>query len=228
MTSSHRLFLYEEIMLLALKDQKGTLVTSYVRFALAGALLAELLLEGRIAVDDSRRKMVNLLDAASIDDPILDQCMKRMAASPKRAPLKTWVTRLARTKGLRHQVARRLCGRGILRSDEDNVLLVFTRRIYPTVNSLPKKEIVERMRAAIMSDVAEVDPRTTVLISLARGAQLLGKVLGRGALKGRRDRIKQIVQGEAMGKATREVIEACEAAVFVAAIVPGATAGSHH
>ena len=36
------LFLYEEIMLLALRNQKGTVATSFSEHAVAGAVLAEL------------------------------------------------------------------------------------------------------------------------------------------------------------------------------------------
>jgi hypothetical protein len=125
-------------------------------------------------------------------------------------------------------VAEQLCRRGILRADEDTVLLFFRRKVYPEVNPMPERRIVERMRTAIVSGAGHVDPRTVVLISLAKGAGLLRRALGRDEVKRRKQRIKQIIDGEATGKATKEVIEACEAAVVVAAILPGIIAGSSH
>ncbi len=54
------LYLHEEIMLLALRDEQGTVEygTNYV-YAMCGGILAELLLAGRITVEDNRKKLVN-------------------------------------------------------------------------------------------------------------------------------------------------------------------------
>ena len=48
-----RLPLYEELMLLALRDEKGTLESKagMYGYALGGAILSELLLSGRVTVD---------------------------------------------------------------------------------------------------------------------------------------------------------------------------------
>ncbi len=228
MTQPTRLFLYEEIMLLALRNLRGTLSTAYAKYAVAGALLAEMLLEGRIAADGMGKKLIDVRSTAATGDPLLDESLKKMAGSTRRASLRTWVTRLAGTKGLRHRVARQLCQRGILRADEEMVLLLFRRKVYPEVNPEPESRLIERMRAAIVSTAEQVDPRTVVLISLAKSSGLLAKTLGRDEMKKRKERINQIINGEATGKATKEVIEACEAAVVVAVILPGIVASSNH
>jgi len=215
-----RLYLYEEVLLLALRNEKGTIASGFAEYAVAGAVLAELLLEGRIAVEDAKKQLVTLRNLQPIDDPIVDECMRRMAAGRKRASLKTWLGRLAGIKDLRHKVARRLCDRGILRADEDKVLLLFTRRVYPEINPAPEREIVERVRAAVFTDEPRLEPRTVVLISLAHGADLLGENFGRRTVRSRKKRIEQIVNGELTGKATKEVIAACQAAVTVAVMVP--------
>jgi len=230
MTDRNQLHLYEEIMLLALRPEKGTLATEFARFGVAGAILAELLLEGRITTEESRRKLIEVRRNESFGDPILDEALERIAQSGRRASLKSWLRRLANTKQLHHRVARQLCRRGVLRADEDTVLLFFRRRIYPELNPLPERRIIERMRTAIVSGSDRVDPRTVLLISLAKGADLLKRALGREVLKARKDRIKAIVQGEATGKATQDTIEAAQAAIVAAAVLPGvvASAGSHH
>ena len=65
-----------------------------------------------------------------------------------------------------------------------------------------------------------VDPRTTVLISLAHAAGLLSQTFGQKTMKGRKQRVAQIVNGELLGKATKEVIAAPQAAIMMAAIIP--------
>jgi hypothetical protein len=223
MPNAKRLFLYEELTLLALRNEEGTFSAGNLRLAVAGAVLAELLLERRIAVDDSKHAWVELVDARPTGEPILDECLATVAASKKKRALRDWMGRVSGITQLDHKVARQLCDRGILRADEDKVLLVFTRRIYPEVNPIPEKEIVERLRGAIFSDSRELDPRTVVLVSLAHNTHLLPQVFGQKEIRQRKKRIEQIVQGEVIGKAAKEVIAAVHAAVFVCAVLPAIT-----
>lgn len=111
------------------------------------------------------------------------------------------------------------------RADEDTALLSFRRKVYPEVDPAPETRLNKTMRAAIVSSAGPLDPRTVVFISLAKGAGLLTDALGRDEMKLRKGRIKQIVNGQATGKATKEVIEACEAAVVIAAVLPAVVAG---
>jgi hypothetical protein len=228
MAPAEPLRLHEEIMLLSLRDVQGTVATGFLEIAIAGAVLAELLLHRRIAVDPTRKQLVDLLDTRPTGDAVIDLCLERMADGRRRASLQAWVSRLAGIKNLRQRVALRLCDRGILRVDEDKVLLIFTRRIYPELNPAPERRIVERLRAAIFSDDRQLDPRTVALISLASSADLLNGVFGRRELRTRRKRIEQIVSGELTGKATKDVIAACQAAATVAVMaVTTAAAASH-
>jgi cytochrome P450 len=59
-----------------------------------------------------------------------------------------------------------------------------------------------------------------VLISLASATGLLKPAFGKKELAGRKARIARIVEGELAGRATREAIEAMQAAMFVAVFVP--------
>ena len=222
------LFLYEEIMLLALRDEEGTIATGYPEYVVAGAILAELLLDRRISIDDTRKQLVDVQNRKPTGDPILDECLGRLAAGKRRGSLQTWVSRLAGTKDLRHKVARRLCDRGILRADKDKVLFVFKRRIYPEMDPSPEKKVVDQLRTAIFTDRGQLDPRTVVLISLANGGDLLNQTFGRKEVKARTKRIEHIVNGELTGKATKEVIAACQTAVMVAAIMPAMIAATVH
>jgi hypothetical protein len=134
--------------------------------------------------------------------------------------MQTWVTRFANMKNLKHRVAEQLCRRGILRAGEDKVLLIFTRRIYPEMNPAPERQLIQRLRKAIFTGTRDLDPRTVVLVSLANAAGLLRVTFDKRRLKERKDRIERIVNGEITGKAARAAIEAMQAAIMVAVIVP--------
>lgn len=225
MTTSPTLHLYEEIMLLALKDEKGTVLTQYPDQAVAGAVTAELMLDGIVTVEDTKKQMVDLVRARPLGDPVLDESLEKIRTAKRRASLKTWITRLAGIKKLRHKVARQLCLRGILRAEEDKVMLVFTRKLYPAVNPGPERAILERIRTAIYEPSRPVDPRTVMLVALADAADLMKVVVERNERKQIKPRVKQIVEGDVVGKATREVIQAVQAAVMMGAVMPGVVAG---
>lgn len=221
MFDRNHLPLHEEVLLLALRDDEGTIApgTMY-QHALAGAMLSELMLQHRIAVDESdRKKRAEVIDRTSTGSPLLDECLAKMADDKPRA-LQHWVQKLSGMRNLKHRVAERLCDRGILHEEEGTILLVFSRRIYPETDPRPEQEVVERLRRAIFTDEREVDARTVVLLSLADAAGILEVVFDKKELKARKERIAQVVNGDLTGKATREAIEAVQVAVLVACIMP--------
>ncbi len=208
-------------MLLALRDEKGTVeFGSQYAYSLGGAILAELLQSGRITVEDGKKKLVDLRSAKRLGDPVIDECLGKIAAAGRRASIQTWLQRFAQLKKLHHRVAERLCERGILRADREKVLLIFNRTVYPEINPQPERRMIERMRKAIFNDGPRVDARTGILISLAKGANLLGIPFDKKELKRRKKRIEQITNGELLGKAAAEAIEAAQVAVMVACIMP--------
>lgn len=223
------LYFHEEIMLLALRDERGTVgAGAMYNYALGGAILAELLLAKRICVEDGKRKMVNLVDARPVGEPVIDECLAKVAASKRRASTQTWVQRFASLKKLHHRIALGLCERDILRATEDKVLLIFRRTVYPEINPVPERKLIERMREAIFSDSDKVDPRTTILISLANSAGLLRIPFDIKQLKKRKKRIDQLTCGELMGKATKQAIEAAQTAMAIAAVMPAMMAATIH
>jgi hypothetical protein len=213
-----KLFLHEEILLLALRDEKGTIDTGSVyAYAVGGAVLAELLVRRRVElVANGRKRLVQAIDTKPVGDPLLDECLRRIGDARRRGTATTWVSRFAGTRGLRDRLADGLCRRGILRAEEKEVLLFFKRKTYPAVNPEPEREVVQRLEAAIFTE-SDVDARTIVLLSLANAARLLPMAFEKRALKERRDRIKALVEQESLGNAVKSAIEAAEAAMVLIA-----------
>lgn len=215
-----RLALHEEVLLLALQDRKGTVVMgAHWGFAVGGALLAELLLQRRLLVDGSGRKpMIEVAEPASTGDEILDETLGRVATAKRRGSVATWVQRLSGTKRLRQRVAMRLVERGILRADEDRVLLLFTRKVYPERDHEPEREIIARLRDAVFTPTSEIGPRTVVLLALTYHTGLLRAVLDRKELKAGKKRIEEIIEGNVLGDATKEVVRALQAAMIAVSV----------
>lgn len=224
MKLGNQLFLYQEVMLLSLKDKKGTVEGgAFYRPAVGAAILAELLLSGRVVIEREKKKeFAHVINGTRLDDPLLDECLRRIQTSKKRQRLRTWVSRFANTKNLLHRVAMGLCHLGVLRVAEDKVLLVFKRRVYPEINPKPEREIVARLKKAIFGS-GLVDPRTATLIAIAQSTNLLKNALEKRELKERKERIKSITSGDAMGKAAKEVVQAAQAAAAMVVITTTTT-----
>lgn len=217
MPARHDLTLPQEILLLALHDEKGTAAFgSMYGLALGGALLAELMLAGRLDIaDEGRHGLVTERNPKATGDPVLDDALKRIRTAKRRASPSTWVSRLGGRKDLQHGVARSLVQRGVLREAEGRVLLVFSRRTWPTLDPAPERELIERIRAAVIAN-AEPDGRTAIVIALAKPTGLLGAVFDRKELKANKGRIEGIANGSALGRATHRAVEAVQAAVMAA------------
>lgn len=220
------LHLYQEITLLALRDDKGTVSIEHLANVLASALIAELVLKDKITLSDDKKKWVELTDPTVTGDPILDECLDKLANAKRRARLQTWALRFASIKKLHHRAAESLCQLGILKQDTDKVLLVFNRTIYPEINPEPERQIIDRLEQAIFIQDRGISARDVLLVSICNASGLLNRLFGRKRIKPHKTRIKQIIEGEAIGQATREMINAIQVAVIVGAVIVPAIVSS--
>ncbi len=212
--------LHEELLLLALRDQKGTVESKagMYLYALGGALLAELTLGGQITIHEGKRQFVDVVDSRRSGDELLGEALAKIAESRRRSAA-DWVTRFASIKRLKHRVAEGLCQRGVLRHSRDKVLLVFNRDTYPTLDPGPERRLVQRLRDAVLSDSLRLEERTVLLVALAHGTGLLSVHFDRKELKERKvrlDRIAQSDMGELVGGATFSAVRAAQAAAMAA------------
>ena len=211
---SKSLYLHEEILLLALRDEEGTLpFGSLFTFAAAGALLHELLLAGRATLVTRGRKkpLVELVDETHFDDEVLNEALAKLQKAKRRAKPFTWVSRFTRIRRLKHRIASVLCHKGILREDEGRLLLIFPRKIYPERDSGPERAIVARLERVIFGG-AEPDARTRALIALAHKGELLKNVFDKKRLRRSRKRIERLIAGDVVAEAVKSLVEAMRSA----------------
>ena len=226
MTEPSDLHLHEQLMLLALRDEKGTLESkaSMYSYALGGAILAELSLRGRIRIAQGKKPLVDVADRPPLGEPVIDDCLRKVATAKRRARASTWVGRFAGTKQLRHRVAAGLCRRGVLRDSEDKVLLFFTRKLYPTIDPRPERQLVERLRSAVFRDSTSLDADTAIVVSLANATGLLAIHFDKRELKRRKGHLERITEGSVAGAAAQQAIRAAEQAVVAAVIAASSAA----
>lgn len=167
---------------------KPVLCRDLLGSGLVTALLAELIMEGRLAVNDGR---VTLLDPSSHDDQAADFIVTHAATQPRTYPVRTWTEMLDETAY--ELIARRLLRRGIVRRVRPRRLLGRRRDLFPAA----RREAVEPVLRlhAVVRNPAGVDPHpalSVVLIATAGAEHVLGMGLDR-------DRIRKAVAELATG-----------------------------
>ena len=227
-SSRTELHLHEQVLLLALRDRKGTpeFRAGFHHLALGGAILAELALDGCIRVEEGRKAFVDAVPGAGRPrNEVLAEALEKVRGRKRRRRAAAWVQVFSSMKQLRHRTARGLCRRGILRQTDSSVLLVFSRRAYPTLDPGPERSLVERLRAGIAGD-GDVDPALGVILGVAHATGMLRIHFERRFLAGRKNRLKRIVAGKhlsADGFAGHSVLATHQATQAAAAAVQAAT-----
>ena len=221
MSAKHNLRLYDEIMLLALREGKGTIETgAWYQQAVGGAVLAELVMEERLKIaHDGKKSLVKVRSRHDVGDELLDEWLDRIAADKVRN-VEHWINKIAGTKDLKGRIARGLARRKILRVSEDKVLLFFSRKIYPEMDPEPERALRERLRNAVLSERGDVDARTSVLLSLAKGTGLIELVFDKKERKRHDRRIESIINGDACGAAVRDVVAATQVVMTSVVFTP--------
>lgn len=218
MTDPRPLHIYEEILLLALQDEKGTVTGgTWYSYAIGGALLSELVLAGRVRAE-GKKKELEVVDDTPMGDPVLDDCLAMLCDAKKPKPMTHWLTKVSQWKNLKRRAAESLCEKGILRAEKDKVLFIFERDVYPEADPEPEREVIERLRHVIFEDDLDVDPRTVVLLSLAKQTEILKTVFDRKDLKRRKARIEDVIAGEASGEAAASAVHDIQMAIVMSTV----------
>jgi hypothetical protein len=213
------LSLAEELMLLALKDEKGSVIMSAstaLPYGLAGALLLDLFFRKKTTFSG---KTVEVIDPAPTGDALLDETLVLISGTEKQKAPKYWVQKIERkVKKLQDRIADQLVLKGILKREEHHLLWVFHYRRYPTQNISPEMEIRQRIRNVILLKHPPEDT-DRALISLVNACSLVNEVFSTGERKQAKKRIKEISEDEKIAKAVSDVVAEITAAVTAAVIV---------
>jgi len=211
------LTLADEIVVLMLDDESGAikpLCASFANVAVAGGILMELSLLGRI---DTDLTSLYAVDPKPAGDELLDQALAEIAAEHPHQGSKSWIRHFAFDKGdLTKGVLERLVQAGILRAEERRFLWVFSRRAYPQNTGREEREAKARLLAVIFNDEIP-SPRDTLLLSLADSSGVLDAILSADELRKASQRIEQIVALEEIGRAVKGVMADISAQLQAAA-----------
>lgn len=216
----------EDLLLLLYDDERGKPITGSpgLDYALAGAVLIELTLLGKVDVagegESTKKGRLVVKDATPTGDPILDQRLAILAEKAGSKP-KNLMAKLS--KKLRKQVLARLAERGILEADKGRILGLFPTARWPAHDARHEAEIRASLDNVLRLGT-EPDERTGALVALLHALNVVPKVVGDvGDKKAVKRRAKEIAESAWAAEAVRQAVREVQAAV-TAAIVASTSA----
>lgn len=216
----------DDLMLLLLSDEGKIAGASTLHYALGGAVLAELALQGAVVLQEAqsrwRSAKVITQNVPMPTDPLLAQAFTTL--SQKQDAVQTALGRIG--PKLREQVLERLVERGYVTAETRRRLLIKTTK-YPEVDGAHEA----RLRATllpVLTGAAVPDERSAALIALVKASGQLQAVFPfpKGERKAVNQRAKEIAEGNWGAKGVSDAIQQLQAAITASAAVTASTAAA--
>ncbi len=221
--------LMEELLLLALDDEKGKILFSSsteLPYALRGAVLLELVIEKKINVID---KKVVLSDPTITGNPILNSALEIIKNKNKKKSIGYWISKLVyKMKSLRKDLFSGLMDKGIIEKEDGKILWLIPTKRYPTKNPIPENEVRKRIIDIVLYD-KQPDDRSLMLISLVNSCNLIKEIFPKESRKEAKRKMKKIVKNETFGKeittqVNNEIMMAIAAQIIIMSAVSSSSA----
>jgi hypothetical protein len=220
-----KLILPEHLMLLALSDDKGSVVQSgsiALPYGLAGAIVMELSRRGAVSLEG---EMLKLESSDRLGDEILDEAISSIGKSSKLQKASYWIARPDKlVKGLKQRVLDRLVQREILRAEEHRFMWLIPYTRYPEQDDSVETGMRQHMYEVVFSG-AESDEETALLLSLVHACTLEKEVFPGEDTKAVTKALEEFTKGDRVAKAISDEVAAITA-MLIASAVSGAVVTS--
>lgn len=217
------LTLAEKLLLIGLNDETGKIyynASTALPFALSGAVLAELMLLGKV---EQQGKMIVIRNDEPTGHPIFDKALSIIKQTPRKRNAKYWVQRLKRDmKELRQELLLSLIGHGILKEEKRKILGLFESKRYPAVDGEMEENVKERLRLIVqqptgtLQDLELEQERTLVLLSLVNVCNLLGQVFEQQEARVVKKQLKHLTKELPVSAAVKQIVDSINASVIAA------------
>ncbi|BDX04897.1 GOLPH3/VPS74 family protein [Planctobacterium marinum] len=209
------LTLSEKLLLLALHDEKGSVVMSASQalpYGLAGALLLELYLAGRIDISD---KSIRLVDSSQTQDALLNEVLVLLTDSNQSQNAKYWLKQIhGKVKGIQARLAEQLVQKKVLAKEERSFLWLINYNRYPTKDVEPEQNIRSHIKDVVLGGSAASE-EDLALISLIKASDLTGEVFDKADRKQAKTRIDSLTKEQKVSGAVSQIVEEITAALVV-------------
>ena len=212
-----KLLLYHQLLLLALNNQKGSVIMSAQQalpFGLAGAVILELYQQQYI---DMQHNIIVKTDKPAPAVPILAQSLEQLFGKRPEMKIKKSVERLSGSRlKLHRKIQNELVQMGILQVRAKKFIFIPYKR-YPELNPLPELDIRENIKSIVLHN-SVLNEKTHALLSLIRACNLVNEIFARENRKNAKKRIKELVKQEPVGQNITKVVQEINAAIAGAVV----------
>lgn len=207
------LTLPEQLLLLAMDDKKGTILTAAVipiQFGLAGAAIMELALRGNVEIRD---KKLDVTNDSYTGDNLLDGVINQFKSTNKRKSVSDWIIALADKDNIQKLTVKSLVNKGILEAEEHKTLGIFKSTHYPMKDSGQELEIKEKIRRVVLYN-DKMDTKVVVLIGLVNTCGLTSEIFSKDERKRAKSRIKEISNSDLISKTVVDTVTEVQTLLF--------------
>lgn len=208
MAFTNKLTLAEELLLITLDDESGTLLDSISPFkyhiAIAASLIMELTLKGKLDLDEKKLFVVSSVDTG---DPILDQALAEIVAEKTSLATTEWLKRFAtRGEDLSNQIMESLVAKGIMQLVDKRLFWVLRTRAYSATSGIEEREVKARIMLLLNSDEIP-DPNDILLVGLLKAVGIFSLLLSPSELARLQNRIDEIANLEEINRSLSASIQ---------------------
>ena len=206
--------LYEEMFLLTIDEEKGTILStaqSNLPYGLAGALLTELALRGKLQINPRHR--VEVLDANQTGDNFLDETLQEILAAEQPRKIGYWINKLSEDyKKISKRLAERLAQEGIVTLEDKRMLWVIPCPGFPEPCGSAKYWIKTRLRKMALAD-PEANLQDLALLNLVQSLDWFGLIFTQDERKLAARHLHGLLVSLAMNNSVAQTIEEIGAAI---------------
>jgi hypothetical protein len=196
--------LAEELFLCAL-DEQGYAFSHKLPNGLVAALLAELVLAGRVRIGEA----IVVEDATLTGDPLVDQVLEALQdPSVRELSPAEWIGRTGHLP-----VSNRIVEAGLATVEQGGRSWMYFVRKPDHIRPTAAGEEPRSRARAVLRGRAGADERTAALVGLIAACDLVGVLLPREERRAARDRASAIAEEQSVNESLRAAIRAGEATV---------------
>jgi golgi phosphoprotein 3 len=194
----------EEMLMLAIDDSEGVVsasMKSIVRFGLAGAFLAELVMASKIQMAEDRLTMAS---SEPTGDVLCDDILAMISSDNKPHKLGRWIQAIGSKLTIK-QVALRLVERKVIVIEKKQYAWIIPYPAFPQVQASAKYLLKQHLRGTVLAG-EPANPADIVLLSLLKGCDLLRLLFTQDERKSANKKVDAMVQGEIFGEAVAKLL----------------------
>jgi len=207
----------EELLLLSIHEAKGAFFGSALerlKPGLAGAILAELALVGKIQAGANHRLQV--IDPNQAQDEALNKVIETLNEAGKERKFGYWIEVIGqKAEKYQGKIVESLIQKGVFTQDDERMLWVIPSPLQPEVKASTKYVVSKRLRGIALAQ-ENFETRDLVLLSLVRACDLLDLVFLRDERKLAAQFINEQLFSRAISDPMIQTVREIEAAIAAA------------